>query len=105
MTHLHSVRGGVGGGRPQGGKPQRGKPQLPAFCRTRRPTTTVTISSLRCIYRLLLLVLVFQLSTLLLVIAGPVQERLTPATATNVFRPDAGTAAGGPFNVTPSSDR
>ena len=59
MTHLHSVRGGVGGGRPQGGKPQRGKPQLPAFCRTRRPTTTVTISSLRCIYRLLLLVLVF----------------------------------------------
>ena len=71
MTHLHSVRGGVGGGRPQ-----RGKPQLPAFCRTRRPTTTVTISSLRCIYRLLLLVLVFQLSILLLVIAGPVPPRL-----------------------------
>jgi hypothetical protein len=63
MTHLHSVRGGVGGGRPQGGKPQ-----LPAFCRTRRPTTTVYVSSLRDIYRLLLLVLVFQLSTLLLVI-------------------------------------
>ena len=61
MTHLHSVRGGAGGG----GRPQGGKPQLPAFCRTRRPTTTVYVSSLRGLYRLLLLV-----------IAGPVPPRL-----------------------------
>jgi hypothetical protein len=40
---------------------------LPAFCRSRPPTTTVRISSLRGLYRLLLLVLLFQLSTLLLV--------------------------------------
>ncbi|MCX5933096.1 MAG: hypothetical protein NTW83_15130, partial [Cyanobacteria bacterium] len=65
------------------------------FCRTRRPTTTVYVSSLRGIYRLLLLVLVFQLSTLLLVIAGPVPPRLTPAAASNVFRPETGTAADG----------
>ena len=96
MTHLHSVRGGVGGGRPQGGKPQ-----LPAFCRTRRPTTTVYVSSLRGLYRLLLLVLVFQLSTLLLVIAGPVPPRLNPARTTTVFLPAAGTAAGGAPSVTP----
>jgi len=96
MTHLHSVRGGVGGGRPQGGKPQ-----LPAFCRTRRPTTTVYVSSLRDIYRLLLLVLVFQLSTLLLVIAGPVPLRLTPANTTTVFLPTTGAAAGGASSVTP----
>ncbi|MBD2550992.1 hypothetical protein H6G65_15640 [Microcystis elabens FACHB-917] len=76
MTHLHSVRGGVGGGRPQGGKPQ-----LPAFCRTRRPTTTVYVSGLRDLYRLLLLLLAFQLSTLLLVIAGPVPPRLSPSPA------------------------
>jgi hypothetical protein len=64
------------------------------------------VSSLRCIYRLLLLVLVFQLSILLLVIAGPVPPRLPPATATNVLRPDADTAAGGaPFVVTPLPDR
>jgi hypothetical protein len=96
MTHLHSVRGGVGGGRPRGGKPQ-----LPAFCRTRRPTTTVYVSSLRDLYRLLLLVLVFQLSTLLLVIAGPVPPRLTPASTTTVFLPAPGTAADGASSVTP----
>lgn len=100
MTHLHSVLGGVGGGKPQGGKPQ-----LPAFCRTRRPTTTVYVSSLRDSYRLLLLVLVFQLSTLLLVVAGPVPPRLTPASTTTVFRPEAGTAAHGAPPVTPLSDR
>jgi hypothetical protein len=101
MTHLHSVRGGVGGGRPQGGKPH-----LPAFCRTRRPTTTVTMSSLRCIYRLLLLVLVFQLSTLLLVIAGPVPPRLPSLGTSTVLRPDAGTDAGdAPFLVSSLPDR
>jgi hypothetical protein len=100
MTHLHSVRGGVGGGRPQGGKPQ-----LPAFCRTRRPTTTVYVSNLRDLYRLLLLVLVFQLSTLLLVIAGPVPPRLPSVGTNTVFRPDAGTADGEVPPVTPLSGR
>lgn len=99
MTHLHSVRGGLGGGRPQGGKPQ-----LPAFCRTRRPTVTVSVSSLRCLYRLLLLVLVFQLSTLLLVIAGPVPPRLTltPTTSRNFITSAADMATGGSTPVTPS---
>ncbi|MCP9840132.1 hypothetical protein KBY93_05715 [Synechococcus sp. J7-Johnson] len=98
MTHLHSVRGGVGGGRPQGGKPQ-----LPAFCRTRRPTTTVYVSSLRHLYQLLLLVLVFQLSTLLLVIAGPVPPRLTPVPATDqaFLTSAADITAGGSTPVTP----
>ena len=100
MTHLHSVRGGVGGGRPQGGKPQ-----LPAFCRTRRPTTTVYVSNLRDLYRLLLLVLVFQLSTLLLVIAGPVPPRLPSISTDNIFCPDAGTDAGEVAPFIPLSDR
>jgi hypothetical protein len=98
MTHLHSVRGGVGGGRPQ-----RGKPQLPGFCRTRRPTTNVYVSSLRDLYRLLLLVLVFQLSTLLLVIAGPIPPRLSPARATDqtFLTSAADITAGGSTPVTP----
>jgi hypothetical protein len=100
MTHLHSVRGGVGGGRPQGGKAQ-----LPAFCRTRRPTTTVYVSSLRDLYRLLLLVLVFQLSTLLLVITGPIPPRLTPAITNSALRPAAGTTTGGTPSVKPISQR
>ena len=51
-------------------------PQLPAFCRTRRPTTVaVSVSSLVGLRRLVLLGLLFQLSTLLLVIAGPVPPR------------------------------
>lgn len=50
-----------------------GMPQLPAFCRTRRPiTTTMRVSSLRELQWLLWLVLALQLSTLLLVLAGPV---------------------------------
>lgn len=97
MTHLHSVRGGVGGGRPQGGKPQ-----LPAFCRTRRPTTTVYVSGLRDLYRLLLLVLAFQLSTLLLVIAGPVPPRLSPSPAPSrtLITAAAGMTADGPTTAT-----
>ena len=55
-------RGGIGVG--------RRRPELPAFCRTRRPTTLVSVTSLRQVQRLLLFVLLFQLSTLLLVIAG-----------------------------------
>lgn len=61
--------------------PRSNRPQLPAFCRTRRPTATVSVSSLAALQRLVLLVLVFQLSTLLLVIAGPVPPVLTPGPA------------------------
>jgi len=46
------------------------RPELPAFCRSRRSTTLVSITTLRELQRLLLLVLLFQLSTLLLVITG-----------------------------------
>jgi hypothetical protein len=46
--------------------------QLPAFCRTRSPRSQlVRVSSLRTTNRLQLLVLLFQLSTLLLVLGGP----------------------------------
>ncbi|GDX77985.1 hypothetical protein LBMAG41_30650 [Cyanobium sp.] len=63
------------------------QPQLPAFCRTRRPiTTTVRLCSLRQLQWLLWLVLALQLSTVLLVLAGPVPAplaatpgQLTPA--------------------------
>jgi hypothetical protein len=57
------------------------QPQLPAFCRTRRPiTTTVRLSSLRQLQWLLWLVLAFQLSTVLLVMAGPVPRPLAATT-------------------------
>lgn len=53
---------------------ERGRsPQLPAFCRTRqRSTTTVRVSSLQHLLWLLWLVLALQLSTILLLLAGPV---------------------------------
>jgi hypothetical protein len=91
--HVSSSRGG---GR---------RPQLPAFCRTRRPTTVaVTASSLTSLRALVLLVLAFQLSTLLLVLAGHVTLR--PMASTNtVFRSDAGADAGEVPPVTPHSDR
>jgi hypothetical protein len=66
MAHLPSLRGAN----------RSREPHLPAFCRTRRPTTLVSITSLRAIHRLLLLVLLFQLTTLLLVVAGPVPPQL-----------------------------
>ena len=54
------------------------QPQLPAFCRTRRPiTTTVRLGDLRQLQWLLWLVLALQLSTVLLVLAGPVPAPLT----------------------------
>ncbi len=84
------------------GRPlHRPGPQLPAFCRTRRPTTVaVTASSLVALRLLVVLGLLFQLSTLLLVLAGPVPSR--PMANTNtVFRPDAGEG----LSVTPLSDR
>jgi hypothetical protein len=87
------------------GRPlHRPAPQLPAFCRTRRPTVLVTASSLACLRGLVLLGLAFQLSTLLLVLAGPVPPR--PAASTNtVFHSDAGADAGEVPNVTTVSDR
>jgi len=64
----------------------------------------VTASSLAGLRGLVLLGLAFQLSTLLLVLAGPAPLR--PVTSTNsVFRPDAGTDAGALRPVTPFSDR
>ena len=98
-------RPGINSGAWSGRPPHRPSPQLPAFCRTRRPTTVaVTASSLACLRGLVLLGLAFQLSTLLLVLAGPVPPR--PMASTNtVFRPDAGTDAGEVPPVTPHSDR
>ena len=52
------------------------QPQLPAFCRTRRPITTVRLVDLRQLQWLLWLVLALQLSTVLLVLAGPVPAPL-----------------------------
>jgi len=62
-----------------------GTPQLPAFCRTRRHiTTSVRLGDLRQLQWLLWLVLAFQLSTVLLVLAGPVPAPLaaTPGSFT-----------------------
>jgi hypothetical protein len=64
-------RQGIISGAWSGRPPHRPGPQLPAFCRTRRPTVMVTVSSLAGLRLLVFLVLLFQLSTLLLVLAGP----------------------------------
>ena len=73
---------GTWSGRP----PHRPAPQLPAFCRSRRPTTVaVTASSLAAMRLLGLLGLTVQLSTLLLVLAGPVPPR--PAASTSTITP------------------
>jgi hypothetical protein len=64
----------------------------------------ITASSLASLRALVLLGLAFQLSTLLLVLAGPVPPR--PVASTNtVFHSDAGTDAGEVPPVTPLSDR
>ena len=65
MTHLH-----INGGSVDSGCPQGTKPQLPPFCHIRRPTTSVYVSSLQNLYLLLLLILGFQMSTILLLIAA-----------------------------------
>jgi len=65
----------------------------------------VTASSIANLRLLVLLGLVFQLSTLLLVIAGPVPPLLSPATVTNHFRPDPSSALNGPVTASPISDR
>jgi hypothetical protein len=78
-------------------RPQRDQPQLPAFCRTRRPTIMVSVCSLVSMQRLVLLLLVLQLSTLLLVIAGSVPPRLPPAPVPSraLIAAAAGMTAGG----------
>ena len=71
-------RQGHNAGAWRGRPPHRPSPQLPAFCRTRRPSTVaVTTSSLAAMRLLGLLGLTVQLSTLLLVLAGPVPPRTT----------------------------
>ena len=79
------------------------RPQLPAFCCTRRPTLTVNISSLTFLRNLLVVVLLVQLSTLLLVIAGPVPPR--PVSTSTVLPAAAGSAASGAQFMPPHSDR
>jgi hypothetical protein len=65
-----------------------GTPQLPAFCRTRRHiTTSVRLGDLRQLQWLLWLVLAFQLSTVLLVLAGPVPPGAAPLLAPAEIRP------------------
>ena len=62
--------------RPSPGSSSMRNVQLPAFCRTRSPRSQlVSVNNLRNLQRLLLLVLLFQLTTLLLVVAGPVPPR------------------------------
>lgn len=62
------------------------RPHLPAFCRSHRPLITVSPTSPIGLYLLLGLGLLIQLSTLLLVIAGPVPPRPT-SSAPNTFGP------------------
>jgi hypothetical protein len=58
-----------------GGVTRRPSPQLPAFCRMRRPiTTTVRVTTL-------------QLSTLLLILAGPVPAPVRPVATALVLPP------------------
>ena len=90
----------------RGGSAQHPAPHLPGFCRSQRPPVLVTVTSnfgMGC--RLLLLFgVLLQLSTLLLVIAGPVPPR--PMASTNsVFRPAAGTDADEVPPVKPFPDR
>ncbi|MFM9089446.1 MAG: hypothetical protein ACKOPT_15185 [Cyanobium sp.] len=75
-----------------------------AFCRGRPTSVKVTASSLAGLRGLVMLGLLVQLSTLLLVLAGPVPPR--PVSSPNtVFRSDVGTDAGEVPPVTPLLDR
>jgi len=75
MASLHNSN--VGNSAP---RPQRYQPQLPAFCRTRRPTVTVRVTTLQRLHLLLWLAVALQLSTLLL-LAGPTPPSLKPRPA------------------------
>jgi len=77
------------------GDTSRRSAQLPAFCRSRSSRSQlVSVSNLRNLQRLLLLVLLFQLSTILLVLAGPIPPRPQACTSTALPR-NAGTAGDG----------
>jgi hypothetical protein len=75
-----------------------------AFCRSRLPNVNVNVnaSSLAGLRGLVALGLVIQLSTLLLMLAGPVPTRPVPG-ATNVFHTGTGPNAGVGTPVTPLS--
>ncbi|MFN4867913.1 MAG: hypothetical protein ACK5GZ_16545, partial [Cyanobium sp.] len=78
------------------GDTSRRSAQLPAFCRSRSSRSQlVSVSNLRNLQRLLLLVLLFQLSTLLLVIVGPMPPRPQVSTSPDMPR-HVGTAGDGP---------
>ena len=79
---------------------ERGRsPKLPAFCRTRRPiTTTVRVSSLQQLLWLQWLVLALQLSTILLLLSGP----LSAPTREHAEAPLAATGAAGATVLSPS---
>ena len=51
------------------------RPQLPRFCQREPRHTLVTITNLRYLHRLIWLLLLFQVTTVLLVIAGPVPPK------------------------------
>ena len=57
------------------------RPQLPRFCQREPRHTLVTITNLRYLHRLIWLLLLFQISTVLLVLAGPVPPRHLPSQA------------------------
>jgi hypothetical protein len=82
-----------------GGVNRRPSPQLPAFCRTRRPiTTTVRLSALQQLQWLQWLVLALQLSTILLLLAGPLSAPPSPQTGA----PLAATGAAAATVLSPS---
>ena len=78
---------------------RRPSPQLPAFCRTRqRSTTTVGLSALQQLQWLLWLLLALQLSTILLLLSGPVPAPRRPQAGA----PLATTGAAGATVLSPS---
>jgi hypothetical protein len=65
-------------------------PQLPAFCRTRRPiTTTVRVSTLQQLQWLIWVLLTLQLSTILLLLSGPVPAPRRPQAGDPLAATDA----------------
>ena len=55
------------------------RPQLPRFCQREPRHTLVMITNLRYLHRLIWLLLMFQITTVLLVIAGPVPPKPLPS--------------------------
>jgi hypothetical protein len=65
----------------------------------------VTVNSLTALRLLVLVGLLFQLSTVLLVIAGPVPPRLQAVSTNSPIPPAAGVAPSGAQPISPTSDR